>query len=165
MSCSACAYCGTETPRAQMTDTQFGLTCPKCMRLAQAEVMRARDEQPRQAPEEGEPVRLDQLPAHLLAQVSVDMPPSEEDYPTALVAAFGRLETAIMSVDLAQLIQSQEDAYDRVTQTEYTIRELLWLVRWQTRELGHAARELASTREQLDDANAQQFRTVKGGDA
>lgn len=165
MSCAACAYCGTETPRAEMTDTQFGLTCPKCMRLAQAEVMRARDEQPRQAAEEGEPVRLDQLPAHLLDQVSVDMPPSEADYPTALVAAFGRLETAIMSVDLGQLIQSQEDAYDRVTQTEYTIRELLWLIRWQTRELAHAARELASTREQLDDANNVRLRIVRGGDA
>jgi len=125
MSCAACAYCGTETPRAQMTDTQFGLTCTKCMRMAQAEVMRARDEH----------------------------------------AAFGRLETALMSVDLGPLIRSQEDAYDRVTQTEYTIRELLWLVRWQTRELAHAGRELASTREQLDDANAQQFRTVKGGQA
>ena len=165
MSCSACAYCGTETPRAQMTDTTFGITCPKCQRLAQAEVMRARDEQPRQAAEEGEPVRLDQLPAHLLDQVSVDMPPSEPDYPTALVAAFGRLETAIMSVDLAQLIQSQEDAYDRMTQTEYTIRELLWLIRWQTRELAHAARELASTRQQLDDANNVRLRIVRGGDA
>jgi hypothetical protein len=148
-----------------MTDTTFGLTCPKCQRLAQAEVMRARDEQPRQAPEEGEPVRLDQLPAHLLDQVSVDMPPSEPDYPTALVAAFGRLETAILSVDLGALIRSQEDAYDRVNQTEYTIRELLWLARWQTRELAHAARELASTREQLTDANNAQLRIVKGGDA
>ncbi len=165
MSCSACAYCGTETPRAEMTDSQFGLTCPKCMRMAQAEVMRARDERPRHAAEEGEPVRLDQLPAHLLDQVSVDMPPSEPNYPTALVAAFGRLETALMSVDLGPLIRSQEDAYDRVTQTEYTIRELIWLVRWQTRELGHVARELASTREQLTDANNAQLRIVKGGDA
>ncbi len=165
MSCSACAWCGAETPRAQMTDTTFGVTCSKCVRLAEAEVMRARDEQPRQAAVEGEPVRLDQLPGHLLDQVAVDMPPADADYPTALVGAAGRLETALMSVDLGQLIQSQEDAYDRVTQTEYTIRELLWIIRWQTRELAHAARELASTREQLDDAHAQQFRTVKGGEA
>jgi len=127
--------------------------------------MRQADALPRVAGIPGEPRRIGELARHLLLQVEVEVPAMHEDYPRALAAGAGQLETALRSVDLGQLIQSQEDAYDRREQTEYAIRELLWLIRWQTRELAHAGRELASTREQLDDANAQQFRTVKGGNA
>ncbi len=165
MSCSACAWCGTETPRAEMAQTEHGLTCGRCVRTAEAERMRQADAQPRKAAAPEEPKRLDELPAHLLLQTQIDLPVGHRSYPQLVALASGMLETALASVDLGALIQSQEDAYDRRQQTEDTTRELLWLVRWQTKELARCARELASTREQLDDAQQAQYRNVKGGDA
>jgi len=165
MSCSACAWCGTETPRAEMAHTEQGLCCGRCVRTAEAERMRQADALPRVAGAPGEPKRIDELARHLLMQIEVEVPAMHEDYPRALAAGAGQLETALRSVDLGALIDAQEDAYDRREQTEYAIRELVWLVRWQARELAHAGRELASTREQLADANNAQLRIVKGGDA
>ena len=165
MSCAACAWCGTETPRAEMAHTEHGLTCARCVRTADAERMRQADALPRVAGVPGEPQRLDELARHLLMQTEVEVPSMHEDYPRALTAGAGQLEAALRSVDLGALIDSQEDAYDRRQQTEYAIRELVWLVRWQARELAHAGRELASTREQLADANNAQLRLVKGGEA
>jgi len=113
----------------------------------------------------GDPTRLDELGRHLLLRSQDELPATHIDYPRQLVASGARLEAALRSIDLADLIDSQESAYDRREQTEYTIRELLWLVRWQTRELAHAGRELASVREQLDDAHNAHLRVVKGGEA
>ena len=127
--------------------------------------MRQADALPRVAGAPGEPKRLDELARHLLLQLEVEVSAMHEDYPRALTAGAGQLETALRSVDLAALIQSQEDAYDRRQQTEYAIRELIWLVRWQAREIAHAGRELASTRQQLVDAHNAHLRIVKGGEA
>jgi len=165
MSCSACAWCGAETPRAEMAHTEQGLCCGRCVRTAEAERMRQADALPRVAGATDEPQRIDELARHLLMQVEIQVPAMHEDYPRALAAGAGQLETALRSVDLGALIDAQEDAYDRRQQTEYAIRELVWLVRWQARELAHAGRELASTRQQLADANNAQLRIVKGGDA
>jgi len=165
MSCSACAWCGVETPRAEMAHTEHGLTCAGCVRVSDAERMRQADALPRVAGATDEPQRIDELARHLLMQIEIEVPSMHEDYPRALAAAAGQLETALRSVDLGALVDAQEDAYDRRQQTEYAIRELVWLVRWQARELAHAGRELASAREQLDDANNAQLRIVKGGDA
>ena len=165
MSCSACAWCGTETPRAEMAHTEQGLCCGRCVRTAEAERMRQADAQPRKAAAPEEPKRLDELAAHLLLQTQIDLPVAHRSYPQLVALAAGMLETALASLDLGALIDAQEDAYDRRQQTEDTIRELLWLVRWQTKELARCARELASTREQLDDAHQAQYRNVRGGEA
>jgi len=165
MSCSACAWCGTETPRPEMSHTEQGLCCPACVRTSEAERMRAADARGREPARDGDPQRLSDLSRWLQREVEISHPPSHESYPLALVVGASRLERALRTVDLAAMLEGLDSAYDRREETEYAIRELIWLVRWQTKELAHAGRELASTREQLDDAHQAQYRTVKGGDA
>jgi len=160
-----CIYCGRAGERSQMRSESRGAYCERCMRTADAERMRQADAREREPAMPGDPTRLDELGRHLLLRSQVELPATHIDYPRQLVASGARLEAALRSIDLADLIDSQESAYDRREQTEYTIRELLWLVRWQTRELAHAGRELASAREQLDDAHNAHLRVVKGGEA
>ena len=162
---TSCAYCGRKARLRETAATEFGRACPRCVRTADAERMRQADARKREPAMPGDPTRLDQLGRHLLLRAQVELPATHIDYPRQLVASGARLEAALRSIDLADLIDSQESAYDRREQTEYTIRELLWLVRWQTRELAHAGRELASVREQLDDAHNAHLRVVKGGEA
>ena len=47
-----------------------------------------------------------------------------------------------------------------------TIEDLVWLVRWQTKELAHAGRQIVQAREERDEADARVYLpTSQGGDA
>jgi len=95
---------------------------------------------------------MDQLARRLLDLARVDLSPHDPEYPTQILRGAADFGREVGAVDVAQLVAAQQSEYDRDTQTEYSLRELLWLARWQTRELCHAAREIESLRRQLDAA-------------
>jgi len=72
-----------------MIPHQFGSTCPKCVRLADAERMRVNDEKPRAGNPEG---GLKALVEALGASAHLDTPATSTDYPRALAAMAGNVE-------------------------------------------------------------------------
>jgi len=165
--CSACAWCGKSTPDLHLSHTPHGLCCPACVRTAQAEQMRANDMQGRAPDSQG--TQLHQLVERLREACQVTTPPTDAGYPLACVNAAGSLELSVSAVDVAELVYAarQDGSRDDFeAQCGKTIDDLVWLLRWQTHELKHAARQLNKAREALTHASMRRMvTTINGGDA
>ena len=165
---SACAWCGTAAEDSTLSYTPHGLCCPRCVRTAQAEQMRAADMKGR-APD-SQRTELHQLVDRLREACQVTTPPTDSGYPLACVRAAGNAEIAVAAIDVAELVYcaaaEARNRADLEALTGKVIEDLVWLVRWQTKELAHAARQVVLAREERDEADARVYLpTSKGGDA
>lgn len=146
---SACAWCATVVPSESMETTQHGLCCPQCVRIAQAEQMRANDLRPRTR--DPESTQLHQLCERLRLACQVTTPPQAADYPQACVAATASLEAVVRELDVAEVVYcASADAASRddfEAAASKTIEDLIWLIRWQTKELAHSGRQVSRARE------------------
>ena len=157
MSCGVqCAYCGEVCDAETMTPHQFGSTCPKCVRLADAERMRANDEKPRTGrPQDGLPALVEALGA----SAHIDTPATSKDYPRALALLAGKVEAmaGVWSVPGLGLPPETAAAVD----------DLIWQVRALAAELSRAGKEIEAGRDATEAAARAwaMSRATKGGDA
>ncbi len=150
-----CAYCGAVCDPETMTPHQFGSTCPKCVRLADAERMRVNDEKPRTGRPEG---GLPALVEGMRASAHIDTPAASKDYPRALALMAGKVEAmaGVWSVPGLGLPPETAAAVD----------DLIWQVRSLALELNRAGEELYDTREAMAKARSMaSYRATKGGEA
>ncbi len=165
---SACAWCGTDAEDATLSYTPQGLSCPRCVRTAQAEQMRANDMKGR-APDT-QRTELHQLVERLREACQVTTPPTDAGYPSDCVRAAGNVELSVAAIDVAELVYAAMGDTKAVVDLEFlvgkVIEDLVWLVRWQTKELAHAGRQIVKAREERDAADARCYLpTAKGGEA
>ncbi len=165
---SACAWCGTAAEDSTLSYTPHGLCCPRCVRTAQAEQMRAADMKGR-APD-SQRTELHQLVERLREACQVTTPPIDAAYPSDCVRAAGNVELSVAALDVAELVYCASSEAKTRDDLEFmaakTIEDLVWLVRWQTKELAHAGRQIVKAREERDAADARFYLpTSKGGEA
>ena len=165
---SACAWCGTDAEDSTLAYTPQGLSCPRCVRTAQAEQMRTNDMKGR-APD-SQCTELHQLVERLREACQVTTPPTDAGYPLACVSAAGNVELSVAAIDVAELVYAASSEAKTRDDLEFlaakTIEDLVWLVRWQTKELAHAGRQIVKAREERDAADARFYLpTSKGGEA
>ncbi len=165
---SACAWCGVAAEDSTLSYTPQGMCCPRCVRTAQAEQMRAADMKDR-APDTGR-THLHELCERLRLGSQVDVPPNHPEYPAACVRAAGNIELHVAQLDVAELVYAASSEAKTRDDLEFlaakTIEDLVWLLRWQTKELAHAGRQIVKAREERDAADARFYLpTSKGGDA
>ena len=165
---SACAWCGTDAEDSTLAYTPQGLSCPRCVRTAQAEQMRTNDMKGR-APDT-QRTELHQLVERLREACQVTTPPTDAGYPLACVSAAGNIELHVAQLDISELVYGAMGDAKAVVDLEFlvgkVIEDLVWLVRWQTKELAHAGRQIVKAREERDAADARVYLTTsKGGDA
>jgi len=162
---SACAWCGTDAEDATLSYTPQGLSCPRCVRTAQAEQMRASDMKGR-APD-SQRTELHQVVERLRQACQVTTPPIDAAYPCDCVRAAGNVELSVASLDVAELVYAASSEAKTRDDLEFmaakTIEDLVWLVRWQTKELAHAGRQIVKAREERDARFY--LPTAKGGEA
>jgi len=168
MSCGVqCAYCGAVCDAETMIRHQFGSTCPKCVRLADAERMRANDEKPRTGRPQG---GLPALVEALAASAHIDTPAASKDYPRALAAMAGKVEAMALVWSVPGLGLPAETAaavpgLGLPAETAAAVEDLIWQVRALALELNRAGEELFDARQALAEAKrtGSLMRTVLGG--
>ena len=165
---SECKWCGTAAEDSTMSYTPHGMCCPRCVRTAQAEQMRAADMKGR-APD-SQRTELHQVVERLREACQVTTPPIDADYPSDCVRAAGNVELSVAALDVAELVYcaaaEARNRADLEALTGKVIEDLVWLIRWQTKELAHAGRQIVKAREERDAADARFYLpTSKGGDA
>jgi len=151
-----CAYCGEACEPETMIPHQFGSTCPKCVRLADAERMRANDEKPRTGrPKGGLPALVEALA--LASDLHTSAPSA--DYPRALALMAGNVEGVAGVWSVAGLGLSPE-----VTRA---VEDLIWNIRTLSAELARAGNEIEAGREAAEAAARTwaMSRATKGGEA
>ena len=157
MSCGVqCAYCGAVCDAESMIRHQFGSTCPKCVRLADAERMRANDEKPRTGrPQGGLPALVEALGA----SAHLDTPATSKDYPRALALMAGKVEAMAGVWSVPGLGLPPE--------TAAAVEDLIWQVRALAAELSRAGKEVQAGREATETAARAwaMSRATKGGEA
>ncbi len=162
---SACAWCGTDAEDSTLAYTPQGLSCPRCVRTAQAEQMRANDMKDR-APD-SQRTELHQVVERLREACQVTTPPTDAGYPSDCVRAAGNVELSVAAIDVAELVYAAMGDTKAVVDLEFlvgkVIEDLVWLVRWQTKELAHAGRQIVKAREERDARVY--LPTAKGGEA
>jgi hypothetical protein len=151
-----CAYCGEVCEPQTLIPHQFGSTCPKCVRLADAERMRANDEKPRTGRPEG---GLPALVEGMRASAHIDTPATSTDYPRALAAMAGKVE-AMAGVWSVPGLGLPAD-------TAAAVEDLIWQVRALAAELSRAGKEVQAGREATEAAARAwaMSRATKGGEA
>jgi len=151
-----CAYCGEVGAAETMTPHQFGSTCPKCVRLADAERMRVNDEKPRTGRPEG---GLPALVEGLRASAHIDTPAASKDYPRALALMAGKVEAMAGVWSVPGLGLPPE--------TAAAIDDLIWQIRALAAELSRAGKEIEAGREETETAARTwaMSRATKGGEA
>jgi len=155
MSCGVqCAYCGEVGDPATMTPHQFGSTCPKCVRLADAERMRVNDEKPRAGNPEG---GLKALVQAVGAAAHLQTSATSKDYPRALAVMAGNVEAMALVWSVPGLGLPAE--------TAAAVDDLIWQVRALAIELNRAGEELYDARQALAEAKrtGSLMRSVLGG--
>ena len=138
-----------------MVDHQFGSTCPKCVRLADAERMRANDEKPRTGRPEG---GWKALAGHVALAVSLDADADATGYPRALATVSGDLERTLLKWDMGGLAAPADAA--RI------LEDFVWHIRTMAAELSRAGKAIHDAREARDAAEAANHWavTTKGGE-
>ncbi len=155
---SACAWCGKAAEDSTLAYTPQGMCCPQCVRTAQAEQMRAADLKPRLSGVDR--TTLEGLAARLQEAASVAAPPTDPDYPRQCVVAAGVTEACVTGLDIYEIVGAathecpDEDELDlRISKV---IQDLVWLVRWQTKEVAHTARRLIALEETAKKARSKE---------
>jgi hypothetical protein len=116
---------------------------------------------------------LHELCERLREACQVTTPPIDAGYPLSCVSAAGNVELSVAALDVPELVYAAMGDTKSVVDLEFlvakVIEDLVWLVRWQSKELGHAGRQIVKAREERDAADRLFARfyapTSKGGDA
>ncbi len=162
---SACAWCGKAAEDSTIAYTPQGMCCPQCVRTAQAEQMRAADLKPRLSGVDR--TTLEGLAARLQEAASVAAPPTDPDYPRQCVVAAGVTEACVTGLDIYEMVSaassecgSRQDLELRVGKV---LEDLVWLVRWQTKEVAHTARRISRLEEQARVVRVTHTHISRGG--